>query len=221
MDATAAVPAENLQPGFALVGVGGDELTGFGADLFGDQNVFIVGGTARSGRSSLLSSMAHSLLSNGTEVVILAPRLSPLRDLEGVKGVRGVLTGETVTDEELTALVPEGTSNVVVIVDDAQLHKESADATFRSIMSTGRDNRIGLVVAGLLDEFGSGFRGWQIDAKKARRGVLLNPQSIVDGELIGTKLSRSVVGKQTRPGLGLFHGSDLTVRELRIPFDTK
>jgi len=221
VDATAAVPAENLQPGFALVGVGGDELTGFGADLFGDQNVFIVGGTARSGRSSLLSSMAHSLLANGTEVVILAPRLSPLRDLEGVKGVRGVLTGETVTDEELTALVPEGTSNVVVIVDDAQLHKESADATFRSIMSTGRDNRIGLVVAGLLDEFGSGFRGWQIDAKKARRGVLLNPQSIVDGELIGTKLSRSVVGKQTRPGLGLFHGSDLTVRELRIPFDTK
>ncbi|MDM4762672.1 FtsK/SpoIIIE domain-containing protein [Galbitalea sp. SE-J8] len=217
-DALALVPEESRGPSVALVGVGGDELTGLVADLSGDQNGFVIAGPARSGRSTLLATMGRSLIAHGTRLVIIAPRPSVVRDLGGEPGVLAVVTDAAIGEDELRALVPASDEHVVVLVDDAELLRESpAEAVFRDILSTGREHGQGVVVAGALDEVASGFRGWQLELKKSRRGVLLDPQSVSDGELIGAKLHRGLVGRGTRPGLGLHHGADLTLREIRLP----
>ena len=79
-------PPRPATPMWALVGVGGDELAPMGVDLDDDGPGFVIGGPARSGRSALLT-MAGSLLEGGSELVVVAPRPSPLRHLAGSPGV--------------------------------------------------------------------------------------------------------------------------------------
>ena len=80
-------PVDEPRPLWGLVGVGGDEIDAVGFDL-ARTPVAMIGGPARSGRSTTLLSVTESLLRGGAEVVIAAPRPSPLRDLAGRQGVR-------------------------------------------------------------------------------------------------------------------------------------
>jgi len=200
------VGPEAAQPMWALLGVGGDDLTAFGMDLAGDAPSFLVGGPAKSGRSTMLAVMTESLLRGGTEVVILAPRPSVLRDFEGRDRVRAVLTGTELTEEELAPhLDPDGTP-VVLVVDDGELLADApAKSWLRAYQRTAADNRRGLILGGDASEVASGFSGWQVDVKKSRRGALLSPQDRFDGDLVGASLPRSAVATQVTPGKALVH----------------
>ena len=108
------------RPLWALVGVGGDDLAALGPDLADGVPSFIVGGPAKSGRSSVLLAMARSLLAAGTGLVIAAPRPSPLRALDGRPGVAAVFTGSDLTAEELTTALARLAGPAVVMIDDAE-----------------------------------------------------------------------------------------------------
>lgn len=200
------VGPEAAQPMWALLGVGGDDLTAFGMDLAGDAPAFLVGGPSKSGRSTMLAVMTESLLRGGTQVVILAPRPSVLRDFEGRDGVRAVLTSAEVTEEDLAPhLDPDGTP-VVLVVDDGELVADAPAKTWlRAYLRTAADNRRGLILGGDASEVAGGFSGWQVDVKKSRRGALLSPQDRFDGDLVGASLARSAVSTQVTPGKALVH----------------
>ena len=185
---------------------GGDDLTAFGMDLAGDAPAFLVAGPSKSGRSTMLAVMTESLLRGGTQVVILAPRPSVLRDFAGRDGVRAVLTGAEVTEEELAPhLDPDGTP-VVLVVDDGELVADAPAKTWlRAYLRTAADNRRGLILGGDASEVAGGFSGWQVDVKKSRRGALLSPQDRFDGDLVGASLARSAVSTQVSPGKALVH----------------
>lgn len=119
----------------ALCGVGGDELAALGADL-GANPGFVVAGPPRSGRSSALAVMAWSLLLSGGEVLVAAPRKSPLRQLSGVDGVRAVVTDPSASSEEWSqhlGLAP-GRALVVVIDDGEGLKDSKAGELFRQVL---------------------------------------------------------------------------------------
>ena len=98
-DALARTGPEQSQLGWALVGVGGDEVRGVGVNLFEGAPTFLIAGPPKSGRSTVLATMVTTLIAGGASVVVLAPRPSPLRALEGSPGVAAVLTGMDVTEE--------------------------------------------------------------------------------------------------------------------------
>jgi len=203
-------------PMWALVGVGGDEVEAQGPDLARGAS-FVVAGPPRSGRSAVLMSMARALLAGGSHLVVAAPRASPLRELEGEPGVRAVFQGAGLGTDELKAVL-KGTEPLVVLIDDAELLKECEAAdVLRQIIRTGADNSLALVMGGGIDEICRGFSGWQIDAKNARRGALLSPQSTTDGDLIGTKISRSVLGQGAQAGRALVHLGDGELRTVQVP----
>ncbi|MCF4121046.1 cell division-like protein [Antribacter sp. KLBMP9083] len=200
------VGPEAAKPMWALLGVGGDDLTAFGMDLAGDAPAFLVGGPSRSGRSTMLAVMTESLLRGGTQVVILAPRPSILRDFEGRDGVRAVLTGTEVTEEDLAPhLDPDGTPVVLVVDDGEQVTDAPAKNWLRAYLRTATDNQRGLILGGNASEVAGGFSGWQVDVKKSRRGALLSPQDRFDGDLVGVSLPRSSVSSQVSPGKALVH----------------
>lgn len=201
------VGREAARPMWALLGVGGDDLTAFGMDLAHDAPTFIVAGPARSGRSTMLAVMAESLLRGGTELVLVAPRASVLRDLAGRDGVRALLTDpDEVTEEALAPLLDPDGSAVVLMVDDAELVADAPAKTWlRAYLRTAADNQRGLVLAGDASEVAGGFSGWQVDAKKNRRGALLSPADRFDGDLVGASLPRSAVVSQVSPGKALVH----------------
>jgi len=214
-------PAPALAPAvpsglWGLVGVGGDSLQALGPDLGSGVPAFIVAGPGGSGRSTILMAMARSFLAAGTRVVIAAPRPSPLRSLAGAAGVERVFTGDSLGEEELAACLASCDGPCVVLLDDAELLRDcDAAAELNGILlSPGR----GLVLAGD-PEAGlcAGFGGWQVAAKRARRGCLTAPAMPSDGELVGARLTRGQLGQPTRPGRCLLNIGDGHLVTVTVP----
>lgn len=219
--ALALESAPALSPMVAVTGIGGDDMDLQTVDLSTGGGTFLVAGPSRSGRSTMLASMARSLLAGGTQLVVLAPRQGAVRDLAGLPGVRAVFTGDDVTVEELSpVLTPDGTP-VVLVVDDGELLIDCSAA--RWLRDWGRaavDNRQGLLLGGNTTGLAAGFGGWQVDVKKNRRGALLSPQDTLAGDLIGVRISRSSISTQISPGTALVHLGTGLASTLQVPLVT-
>ena len=204
------------RPLWAMVGVGGDELTAVGLDLERTP-LAMIGGPPRSGRSTVLLSVAESVLRGGAELVIAAPRPSPLRDLAERTGVRAVLTSSELTTDELRPLVEDGDGPVVLLIDDGELLKDvDAKDYLKALTRTCGDSRRAIVLGGDSGEIGSGFSGWQVEMK-GRQGVLISPQGVPDGELIGVRVPRSSIGAQQQAGRVLVNLGDGVLRTIQAP----
>ncbi|MGI5453001.1 FtsK/SpoIIIE domain-containing protein [Streptomyces sp. CA-249302] len=201
-----------------LVAVGGDTLTSLGPDL-ADVPTFVVAGPPRTGRSTALLVAAESLLAAGTGLIVLAPRRSPLRQLLGRPGVATLITdAEVPAGEFRQALgnVPE--ENGVIVVDDAELFMGAEiDPDLALLARGGAGTGWGLLAAGNAESLALSLAGWMGQVKRNRTGMLLSPQGLSDGEVIGVKLTRGVVGQAPQPGRGLLHLGDGTLRAVQVP----
>ncbi len=207
------------KPLWAMIGVGGDEMTALGLDL-AYTHVAIVAGPPKSGRSTALFGMVESLLRGGTDVVIAAPRPSPLRSLNGRSGVRAVVTAVDFEAEEIAALMDPTSGPVALVIDDGELLKEvPAKDYLKSLVRVGGDVGQAIVLGGDVGEVASGFTGWQIDIK-GRSGVLIQPQGITDGELIGARLPRSAAGASAPAGRAFAHLGGGALLTIQVPLIT-
>ncbi|HYZ54538.1 MAG TPA: FtsK/SpoIIIE domain-containing protein [Streptosporangiaceae bacterium] len=211
-------PEAPASPLWAMVGVGGDELTALGPDLADGMPVFIVGGPAKSGRSTVLVSMARSFLAAGTQLIIVTPRPSPLRALATAPGVVRAFEGPVLEAGELAAAIGEFAGHGVVVIDDAELHRDcDAEAELSKLISFGADTGHGLVIGGDSENLGTGFGGWQVEAKRARRGCLIAPQTLPEGDLIGVRLNHGLTGEPVRPGRALLNTGDGNLVTVTVP----
>jgi S-DNA-T family DNA segregation ATPase FtsK/SpoIIIE len=186
---------------WALIGIGGDELEPIGVDLQESGPGFVVAGPPKSGRSTTLVTAARSLLRGGVPVVLISPRRSPLRELEGVDGVLGLL-GADHSQDDLKSLLARADGPYAVIVDDAELlYDTPLDAALEEVIRTGMDGDHALIAAGATDTMSSQYRGFLVEARRSRNGLLLSPQSSQDGDLFNVRLPRDVGGGPTGRGL--------------------
>ncbi|WP_067795548.1 FtsK/SpoIIIE domain-containing protein [Actinomadura formosensis] len=202
-------------PLWALVGVGGDTLTPVGVDLLNEGPGFAVAGPPRSGRSTTLRTIVHSLLDPAAggglvPVVLVTPRRSPLRLLSSRPGVLGLLTSDSDPDDLADAIGDE--HRYVVVVDDAELLDETdLDDALRDVLRTARDGEHAVVIGGTTDDLGRGYRGFLSDTRRSRSGVLLSVDSPDDGDLFGLRLPRNApLGGPT--GRGLFVATGVTTQ---------
>ncbi len=206
---------------WSLIGVGGDELTGYGPDLSQGQGSFIIAGQAKSGRSTALCTMARVLLGNGVRLVLSVPRNSPLLEFQGRDGVLEVFTSPKFTNDRLAELFADASPEhpMVFMADDAEDIRRVKDmeAELENMVVRGTERGIGVVVAGDETTVCSGFSGWQAQMKKARRGLLLSPATHRSGDLIGLKLARSAAVGRPQPGNGILHLGDGQPLSVRLP----
>jgi S-DNA-T family DNA segregation ATPase FtsK/SpoIIIE len=203
---------------WALLGVGGDELEPVGAALFEDRPTFLIAGPSGSGRSTALAVLAESLLRTGAEIVIGAPSVSPLTAWAGRPGVRGVVSSSDPVEEELAALLDPGDGPVALILDDGEAWRECrAREWLRAYVRTGAGRRRGLVLGGEIGSVAMGFSGWQAEVKKNRRGALLSPPELSNGDLVGVRLTRSQLAPRVVPGACLVHLGDGVLLTAQIP----
>nr|WP_231127224.1 FtsK/SpoIIIE domain-containing protein [Motilibacter aurantiacus] len=210
---------EGWLPQHALVGVGGDTLAAQGPDLSAGAGGFLVAGPPRSGRSTVLLTMARSLLAGGTGLVLVAPRASPLRALAGRPGVVQVLEDAALPAATLaSALGRLAPGRGALLLDDADLLRDCpAREVLLDAVREAADGGRAVVAAGSVDEGFAGFSGWQVELRKARCGVLLAPQGLADGDLIGVRLPRGLVGGPVRPGRALAQLGDGRLLTLQVP----
>lgn len=204
-----------------LIGVGGENVEPLGLDPINGPGAFIIGGPGMSGRSTTLMTVVASGLGAGMDVVAIAPRTSPLRDLSG-PGVRAVLTGTDITADQLRPLLDTTIGPAVMIaVDDADLLREiEADGWLRTVIPEARERRLLFVLAGTADDLGKGFSGWLVEARKARQGVLLRPGNIVDADLIGGRLRRTDIGLDLPSGRGYLQVPGVPTTQIQIAHRT-
>ncbi|QIY96532.1 hypothetical protein HEP87_24105 [Streptomyces sp. S1D4-11] len=164
---------------WALAGVGGDDLAAYGPDLAsGTAPAFVVAGPAKSGRSTALVNIAHSLLASGTQLASATPKPSPLRELADQDGAVACFDQDDIGHDELeeTLAVASAEEPVVVVMDDAEVLGEcDARRVLRNLLEHGFDEGTALVLAGDEDKLGPSCP-WPGKAKRAHRGLLLSPQ---------------------------------------------
>ncbi|GAA3599174.1 FtsK/SpoIIIE domain-containing protein [Kineosporia mesophila] len=201
-----------------LLAVGGDTLTALGPDL-SDVPSFLIAGPPRSGRSTALLAASESLLAAGSGLVVIAPRRSPLRDLAGRPGVAAVITEAEVgvgAFRQVLGNIPEPTA--VIVVDDAELLMNAEiDPDLAALARGAQGNGWGVLAAGNAESLSLSLAGWVGQAKRNRTGMLLSPQGLSDGEVIGVKLTRGLVGQAPQPGRGLLHLGDGVLLGVQVP----
>ncbi|MCM3884665.1 FtsK/SpoIIIE domain-containing protein [Frankia sp. R82] len=194
------------------LGVGGDDLDVVEIDLIGNP-AFVIGGPPRSGRSSVLLAFALGLLASGMPLVVVTPRPSPLRALQGQRGVT------VIADVELHDPVWPGSATappwaarpdghaMAVLVDDAELVTEPIASALTEHWRHTRGATGPVVLAGLTEDLLVQYRGFTVDLRRDGHGLLLAPRRATDGDLLGVRLSHARFGPSP-PGRGLFvlHG---------------
>lgn len=206
------------RPLHALIGVGGNELTAVTADL-SRIPTFLVSGPPQSGRSSMLTTMAASLLEGGTELLLVTPRGSRLADLRNERGVRAVVDAAEPRLSQLhEALGRFEADTAVVVIDDAELLLQSdLGKEFTRIARGMVGAGWGIVAAGTNEALQGGFNGWHVHLKRNRIGALLSPQSQADGEVLGLRLPKGVSSPRLTPGTAYLHLGDGRVQQVRVP----
>jgi S-DNA-T family DNA segregation ATPase FtsK/SpoIIIE len=177
----------------ALVAAGGDSLGPIEIDL-ADEGPFVIAGPARSGRSTALLTIVRSLGArhDALPIVVVAPRPSPLRDLDGEPGIVAVLRRGPDLGAELEDLVAEHGGRLTLVIDDAELIGDGPEgAVLERIVRDARDTGTVVVAAATTDELLlNRYRGWLATARRSRTGLLLAPGAPTDGEVFDIRLPR-------------------------------
>jgi S-DNA-T family DNA segregation ATPase FtsK/SpoIIIE len=177
----------------AVIGIGDGELTPVDIDL--RERHFLVVGPYRSGRSTALGTIAASLRrdSSGPQLHLLAPRRSPLAELalwsstaEGVEACEDAATTLAAQVEQLST----GPPLVVVIDDGEELAESIAAPALEAIVRRGRDVSVRVVCACERQAAQRAFGGWLRELRKEEHGLLLAPDTDVDGDLLAVRLPR-------------------------------
>ncbi|GAA3859226.1 FtsK/SpoIIIE domain-containing protein [Streptomyces sedi] len=207
---------EQRRPLWALLGVGGDDGGVLGYDFAEGSGSFLVAGPPHSGRSTALAAMCVSLVMSGTSLVVLTPRDSPLRQLSrhGLARVIAEVDPDPEVLEEALAEVADRPA--VVVVDDAELLVNSRlDRPLRQVGSSGRDRGHGLLLAAPAESMTT--MGWIGVARRGRRGLLLGPKGLNEGELIGARLTPEHLRGGAVPGRAWTAGPNGRVRAVQVP----
>jgi S-DNA-T family DNA segregation ATPase FtsK/SpoIIIE len=190
-----------LSPSFIPVGVGGDTLSFEGFDPLVTGPGFLIAGPPRSGRSSALLVPVGQHLYARRDVLVIAPRRSPLRDLTDRR--LKLFTGSEPIDEVREALSRLNTQHLVVVDDFEVIGADSPLGQLLGETYAGmRDTVNAMIIAGGIDEIGAVYRGLPSDLKRGRTGLILSPRASNDGDVLNARLPRSV-GAAVPPGRGL------------------
>jgi len=106
----------------------------------------------------------------------------------------------------------------VLVIDDGELLRDaSAKDWLKELVRGARDRAVGIILAGDIADVASGFSGWQVELRKNRTGILLSPQNITDGDLVGARLPRSSLSAGVQLGRGLANLGDGELTLLQLP----
>ncbi|MDQ1629818.1 MAG: segregation ATPase FtsK/SpoIIIE, family [Actinomycetota bacterium] len=194
-----AVTADRL-----ALGLGGDDATPVAFDLR-EGRALLVLGPPRSGRTTVLRLAASAFVSGHRPVAVLGPRRSSWAPQPGV-----FLLDHRTPDalhDHLTSV-----ADPVILVDDAEaLHDSPVDDLLAHTLGPDGPDGVTMLVCTTADDLAARFRGFAVEARRQRCGLLLGATGPVEGELLGVRLPRQGPGPPGR-GLLVVHGRSTPVQ---------
>ncbi len=183
--------------GAVLIGVGGDDATALGMDLFatadaGDARVLIAG-PPRSGRSTVTQTMAAQLSVQALEdmltLVLAAGPRSGLRRWAAANGLPVLAPDGRDRADVQEAFQPLFTraKPTVLLIDDCAAFLDTPVGDWLTELIRTAPVGMAVVGSGRSDDMAMAFRGVAAELKRARTGVLLQPGP-GDGDVFGISL---------------------------------
>lgn len=197
------------------LGLGGKDVTvqEFSPEL---TPTLLVAGPPRSGRTNTLRVIAEAATARGWQLTVVTPRPNALTEHAVRLGATVLTDPATVTEQELGPLVAD--HRHLLIVDDAELTRDMpAEVWLKQTIPTLADHNAAIVIAGTLGDVATGFSSWRVDIRKNQQGILLDPQQLTDGDLIGTRITRAEITADTPTGRGWANLAGTGLRALQIP----
>jgi S-DNA-T family DNA segregation ATPase FtsK/SpoIIIE len=188
-----AIPASSA-PFEAILGLADGDLEPVSVDL--KEGHFLIAGPYRSGRTTALATLALALRIGlpSAPFHLLAPRRS---ELTGLDFWTSVAHGPKACDASLKTLVQEVEAReqsdgpLFILIDDGEELAESSEAAaLERIVRRGRDTAARIVAAAETQAAYKAYGGWLREIRKDKQGLLLNPDSDLDGDLFGVRLPR-------------------------------
>ncbi|KQY64688.1 MULTISPECIES: FtsK/SpoIIIE domain-containing protein [unclassified Nocardioides] len=207
--------AASVRDGLLPFGIGGDELALVSLDLSG-AGTAVIAGPSKSGKTAALRFVAAAARAAGVPV-------------KGVLGVGNALADElgeealvdhhTMSVEEIDTWIAALPAGGVLLVDDGDMMRSgNVGEALDDVVSLARARNWRIVVAGDVNDLGSGYSGWVYDARKSRQGLLLSPQSASDADIYDARMARSLVMSKTHPGRGVVLDSGGNATVVQVPF---
>ncbi|BDZ49538.1 hypothetical protein GCM10025867_17790 [Frondihabitans sucicola] len=188
-----AASSFEIDPWRIAVGIAEDDLSPASLEVYDGEHV-LVAGPARSGKSTLLLAFAEAArTATGTRPAVWAicDRRSPLATAH----LDRVAVGADEVPALLAGLRIER-GPVILLVDDAERF-DDADQAISSLLTSERPG-LCVIAAGRAADLRSQYGHWTKTVRKARCGVLLQPDVDYDGELLGVTLPRRAPVAMTR-----------------------
>lgn len=190
-DVHAALVAPPRGPLDLLIGVGGDDLSPELVDLAESGPGFVIAGPPGTGRSTALVALARSALAQGTQVIAITPRSSPLAELAHAS-LRKVPV-EQIQQAGLSAMAETGPT--LLLVDDVHLLNADDGAMLRSVVDNPAGGvPFGFAIAGDIDKLS--LLPLAMSARRSGSGLLLSPRNLDRDLLSLAALPPTITGRQ-------------------------
>ena len=194
----------SADPPRLLLGLGGDTAEVVAIDVFAGPARFLVAGPPRSGCTSTLVLLCEQAVEHGFAVLVAAPGRSPLAAAARRFGVE-VLTPQT----DPAALQTTGSGPRLVLVDECAIFTDTAAGQALASLTASAQPQLAVVAASVSDDLALVHRGVGAEVRRARNGLLLQPQP-GDGDLLGVRVPRR--GAPLPPGRGVLVCDSATIR---------
>jgi S-DNA-T family DNA segregation ATPase FtsK/SpoIIIE len=171
------------------IGVGGDGVTQVRHRLDRTRPGLLVSGPGRSGKTTALHALARQAVDGGARVVLVSAALAPALVAAGQVHAAG-LDGDL---EEIASFLADPGPVLIVADDVDQWAGSDLDATLSEHLAARPDTFV--AASADLEGAGGGLRGLLVDTRRSKTGLVLWPQSILDGDPVGLRLPRHLLGK--------------------------
>lgn len=179
------------------VGVAGDRSQPLLLDPFAGAGRMLVAGPPRSGRTTLLRSLAQQACAARVPTVVAAPSRSACAEAARSLGLRLI----TPADDDVG---PVPAAPTLLLIDDSEAFLDTVVGDRLTAWVRSSDAALAVVVAGRSDDLATTYRGVAADVRRSHCGILLRPGP-VDGELLGARLPRRPSAGP--PGRGVIIGT--------------
>jgi S-DNA-T family DNA segregation ATPase FtsK/SpoIIIE len=179
--------------------VGGQDCQTISLNLERHGRQVLIAGPARSGVSTTLRTLALGALDRGMDLAWVSSH-RPGWLGRSVGGTRA----RWFAAEDAFALAEMCRQHgaVLVAVDDVdQLVDTPVESALQELRRVVDGTGHAIICGGNSAALAGQFRGIAVDVARSRLGVLLNPQSVTDGDLLGTRVPK---GLPVQPGRGVF-----------------
>jgi S-DNA-T family DNA segregation ATPase FtsK/SpoIIIE len=183
-------------PDRLVIGLGGDEVAPLSIPLDEVRRVLVTG-PGRSGRSSALVTIGEALLTRGRAVLAVCPRRSPLSAWAQSHGC----THLTQHDAAELVTARRRDPDLCILVDDAEaVDATPVEAALVEAVRLVEGTAAGVIAVGAdLERANAAFRGLVPETTRDGCGLVLQPTSPADGDVLGARLDVPV---ERRPGRG-------------------